>query len=147
MSLTLTITRYIFTGKNQSPVATGNGTGQCLRRDPKSNCPELGTENSSPIEDFPGFTVPADFEPSGCLFSRLTKVLFSPCYLLFCFSVLMYLWHMGFVYDVISSLTSSRSFLSSMHLFFSFTILLNVAIFSLYFVYKLRFVPYFTRAE
>ncbi|KAI8565224.1 hypothetical protein RHMOL_Rhmol03G0243200 [Rhododendron molle] len=52
--------------KNQSPVATGNGTGQCLRSDPESNNPKVGMENSSPREDFPGFTVPADFEPSGC---------------------------------------------------------------------------------
>ncbi|XP_058206385.1 serine/threonine-protein kinase TIO isoform X2 [Rhododendron vialii] len=52
--------------KNQSPVATGNGTGQGLQGDPESNYPEVGMENSSPREDFPGFTVPADFEPSGC---------------------------------------------------------------------------------
>ncbi|KAG5558214.1 hypothetical protein RHGRI_008218 [Rhododendron griersonianum] len=50
-------------GKNQSPVATGNGTGQCLRSDPESDNLKLGMEKT-PREDFPGFTVPADFEPS-----------------------------------------------------------------------------------
>ncbi|KAE9465068.1 hypothetical protein C3L33_03010, partial [Rhododendron williamsianum] len=50
-------------GKNQSPVATGNGTGQCLRSDPESDNLKLGMEKT-PREDFPGFTVPANFEPS-----------------------------------------------------------------------------------
>ncbi|KAG5527493.1 hypothetical protein RHGRI_028404 [Rhododendron griersonianum] len=53
----------VFLGKNQSPVATGNGTGQCLRSDPESDNLKLGMEKT-PREDFPGFTVPADFEPS-----------------------------------------------------------------------------------
>lgn len=41
--------------KNQSPP-----------NNPEPNNPKLGMENSSPREDFPGFTVPADVEQSGC---------------------------------------------------------------------------------
>ncbi|GFY97320.1 kinase family with ARM repeat domain-containing protein [Actinidia rufa] len=53
--------------KNQSPVAIGNGNVPSLRSDPQPNSPNLVTENSSPMEDFPGFTVPTDVEQSGCL--------------------------------------------------------------------------------
>ncbi|PSS18186.1 Serine/threonine-protein kinase [Actinidia chinensis var. chinensis] len=52
--------------KNQSPVAIGNGNVRSLRSDPQPNSPNLVTENSSPMEDFPGFTVPTDVEQSGC---------------------------------------------------------------------------------
>ncbi|PSS07240.1 Serine/threonine-protein kinase [Actinidia chinensis var. chinensis] len=52
--------------KNQSPVAIGNGSVRSLRSDRQPNSPNLVTENSSPMEDFPGFTIPADVEQSGC---------------------------------------------------------------------------------
>ncbi|KAL7230228.1 hypothetical protein ACSBR2_008690 [Camellia fascicularis] len=52
--------------KNQSPVAMENSSVRSHRSDAQSNSPNIMMDNSSPREEFPGFTVPTGAEQSGC---------------------------------------------------------------------------------
>nr|XP_024927877.1 serine/threonine-protein kinase TIO isoform X2 [Ziziphus jujuba var. spinosa] len=61
-----TSTVYKTNGKFNSPAPSGKSNGLTFQNDAQLNVPNSTTGNSSPCEEFPGFSSPNDVKQSGC---------------------------------------------------------------------------------